>query len=64
MRYRNNQNSKIPELTNIAQLDIKNLTKIKNSRKWVEVGPNETWIGAIDVKKYFLAIPHHENSQK
>lgn len=32
MRYRNNQNSKIPELTNIAQLDIKNLTKIKNSR--------------------------------
>ena len=42
-----------------------NITKIiKHSRNWVEVGPNETWIGQIDAEFYFLAIPHHKNSQK
>ena len=41
------------------------ITKIiKNGRNWVEVGPNETWIGQIDAEFYFLAIPHVKNSQK
>ena len=41
------------------------LTKIiKHGRNWVEVGPNETWIGQIDAEFYFLAIPHVKNSQK
>ena len=37
---------------------------IKNGRNWVEVGPDETWIGQIDAEFYFLAIPHVKNSQK
>ena len=47
-----------------GQNSRKQVKNIKKQRFWVEVGPNRVWTGAIDVKKYFLAIPHHENSQK
>ena len=64
----NEVNSGFGELFKIFKIFDKNrerITKIiKHGRNWVEVGPNETWIGAIDAEFYFLAIPHHKNSQK
>ena len=49
----------------IEQKSVENRKQnIKNHRNWVEVGPNEIWIGQIDAEFDFTSIPHVKNNQK
>ena len=52
------KNSKMEKWSRELKKIGRNRTKIiKHGRKWVEVGPNEIWIGQIDAKQIFPSDP-------